>query len=64
MERQCRKICNLTGEDTSLHGLVEALRKRHDYFVSLGAKTSDHGLLEPYGLEISEKEQMKYLKGL
>jgi len=49
------KICSLTGEDTSLHGLVEALRKRHDYFVSIGAKTSDHGLLEPYGLEISEK---------
>jgi len=49
------KICQLTGEDTSLRGLVEALRKRHNYFAEMGAKASDHGLLEPYGLEVSEE---------
>ncbi|HXL03102.1 MAG TPA: glucuronate isomerase [Candidatus Atribacteria bacterium] len=49
------KICQLTEEDTSLQGLVEALRKRHDYFAEMGAKASDHGLLEPYGLEVSEE---------
>ncbi|MDI3543555.1 MAG: glucuronate isomerase [Candidatus Atribacteria bacterium] len=49
------KICQLTREDASLQGLVEALRKRHDYFAKMGAKASDHGLLEPYGLEVSEE---------
>ena len=49
------KICQLTGEDTTLTGLEAALRKRHDYFAQKGAKSSDHGLLEPYGLEITEK---------
>lgn len=48
-------ICMLTGKDTSLKGLLEALRERHDYFAQCGAKASDHGLLEPYGLEISQK---------
>jgi len=47
------RICALTGEDTTLHGLVEALRKRHAYFAELGARASDHGLLEPWGLEVS-----------
>jgi len=49
------RLCALTGEDTTLRGLVEALRKRHAYFASLGARASDHGLLEPFGLEVEEK---------
>ena len=49
------KICQLTGQDTTLKGLVEALRKRHTYFAEMGARASDHGLLEPYGLEISQR---------
>ncbi|GAG21565.1 unnamed protein product [marine sediment metagenome] len=49
------KICQLTGEDTTLKGLIEALRIRHSYFAKMGAKASDHGLLEPYGLEVSSK---------
>jgi len=49
------KICQLTGQETTLKGLVEALRIRHTYFAERGAKASDHGLLEPYGLTISQK---------
>ncbi|TET09769.1 hypothetical protein E3J84_04760 [Candidatus Aerophobetes bacterium] len=48
-----KEICQLTEEDTTLEGLVEALRKKHAYFAKMGARASDHGLLEPYGLEIS-----------
>lgn len=48
------RICQLTGEDTTLKGLVEALRKRHEYFAEHGARASDHGLLEPYGLDVTE----------
>jgi glucuronate isomerase len=49
------KICQLTGQDTTLKGLVEALRIRHTYFTERGAKASDHGLLEPYGLKVEQK---------
>ncbi|MBA7511397.1 Uronate isomerase [subsurface metagenome] len=49
------KICQLTRQDTTLKGLVEALRIRHSYFAERGAKASDHGLLEPYGLKIEQK---------
>lgn len=62
------KICQLTRQETTLKGLVEALRIRHSYFAESGAKASDHGLLEPYGLEISQKRaeqifQQIYNKG-
>ena len=43
------RICQLTGNDTTLTGLVEALRERHDYFAQRGAKASDHGLLNRMG---------------
>jgi len=49
------KICQLTGQDIALKGLVEALRIRHTYFAERRAKASDYGLLEPYGLKISQK---------
>jgi len=42
-------ICQLTEQDATLKGLIEALRIRHTYFTERGAKASDHGLLEPYG---------------
>ncbi|PKP60541.1 hypothetical protein CVT91_04900 [Candidatus Atribacteria bacterium HGW-Atribacteria-1] len=56
------KICQLTGQDIALNGLVEALRIRHTYFAKRGARASDHGLLEPYGLKVSLKraEQIFY----
>jgi glucuronate isomerase len=34
---------------------MEALAGRHEYFARRGARASDHGLLEPYGLEVKEK---------
>jgi glucuronate isomerase len=62
------RICQLTGQDTSLQGFVEALRRRHTYFAARGAKTSDHGLLEPCGLKIAQERveqifQQAYSKG-
>ena len=56
------KICQLTGQDTTLKGLVEALRIRHTYFAEMGARASDHGLLEPYGLIISQRRAEQIFK--
>jgi len=56
------KICQLTGQDTSLKGLVEALRVRHAYFARMGARSSDHGLLEPYGLVIPHRRAEQIFK--
>ena len=56
------KICQLTGQETTLKGLVKALRIRHSYFAKRGAKASDHGLLEPYGLKISQKRAEQIFK--
>ncbi len=50
-----KRICQLTGQDITLKGLIEALRIRHTYFAEKGARASDHGLLEPYGLKISQE---------
>lgn len=50
-----KRICELTEQDTTFKGLIKALRVRHAYFAERGAKASDHGLLEPYGLEISQE---------
>lgn len=49
------RICQLSGQDTTLKGLVEALKIRHTFFAKMGARASDHGLLEPYGLEVSQR---------
>ena len=62
------KVCQLTGQETTLKGFVEALRIRHSYFAERGARASDHGLLEPYGLEVSQERaeqifQEAYNKG-
>jgi len=48
------RLCDFAKEDTTLDGLVEALRKRHVYFAAMGARASDHGLLEPWGLEVNK----------
>jgi len=53
--KNVEKICELTRQDTTLKGLVEALRIRHSYFAEMGARASDHGLLEPYGLKVSQR---------
>ena len=54
------RICELTGQDTTLEGLIEALKIRHTYFAERGTKASDHGLLEPYGLAVS-KERAEFI---
>jgi len=53
---EVEKICQLTGQNIDLKGLVEALRKRHTYFAKMGARASDHGLVEPCGLEVSKRK--------
>lgn len=58
------KICQLTRQDTTLKGLVEALKIRHTFFVEMGAKASDHGLLEPYGLEIGRARAEQIFRGV
>ncbi|MBP3193889.1 glucuronate isomerase [Natronogracilivirga saccharolytica] len=35
---------------------LEALRRRHDYFDSLGCRASDHGIEEPFAEEYQESE--------
>jgi glucuronate isomerase len=40
---------------SSLNGLVDALRKRHDYFHGLGCRLSDHGLMVCYADFPSER---------
>jgi glucuronate isomerase len=57
------RICQLSGEDITLKGLVNALRKRHEYFAEHGARASDHGLLEPYGLDVSENRADEIFNG-
>ncbi len=53
--KSVEKICSITGENVTLKGLVNALRKRHAYFAEMGARASDHGLLEPYGFEVTHR---------
>lgn len=43
-------------EITSFPGLIEALRKRHDFFAAQGCRLSDHGLEEFYGEDYTETE--------
>ena len=38
---------------TSCGGLLDALAERRKYFASLGARSTDHGVLEPYTAELS-----------
>lgn len=40
--------------------LIEALRKRHDYFADAGCCLSDHGLEQIYAQDYTEKEINKY----
>jgi glucuronate isomerase len=49
------RICRKTRKEPTLKGFVAALRERHDYFAARGAKASDHGVLEPYGLEVPQE---------
>jgi glucuronate isomerase len=43
-------------EITDLPSLYDVLKKRHDFFESLGCRLSDHGVAEVYSEEITDKE--------
>ena len=43
-------------EIDSYTDLIEALRKRHDFFASMGCKLSDHGMETFYGADYTEME--------
>jgi glucuronate isomerase len=49
------RLLQKTRKKASLQGLVDALGERHDFFARKGSRASDHGLLEPYGLEVSKR---------
>jgi glucuronate isomerase len=51
------KLAEVAGmEIKSAQGLVEALRKRHDYFHQVGSRLSDHGLEFPYAADYTQSE--------
>ncbi|HSR12518.1 MAG TPA: glucuronate isomerase, partial [Thermodesulfobacteriota bacterium] len=56
---QVDRICRKTANPATLKGLLWALEERHGYFSSKGCRASDHGLLEPYGLEVSQSRAQK-----
>lgn len=49
------RYCDFSVRKSVVSEGTEALRERHDYFSERRAKASDHGLLEPYALEVTEK---------
>lgn len=52
-----RKLSDVSGiEITSYQTLLDALRKRHDFFDSVGCKLSDHGIEEFYASDYTEYE--------
>lgn len=44
-----------TGHDTQqLEGLLDALRERREYFISHGATSADHGVVEPFATRLDD----------
>jgi len=50
------KLCDKAASVHTLDGLLAALKKRHDYFAEAGCRASDHGLLEPFGYVVEQKD--------
>lgn len=51
------KLSEVSGVTISnFNGLIEALRKRHDFFASVGCKLSDHGIEEFYAEDYTQAE--------
>ncbi len=48
------ELCEKTGKDKTLEGLLDALTERHDSFAQNGCVASDHGIYQPYGLDFKE----------
>jgi glucuronate isomerase len=52
-----KKLGAVTDLDmSSLSGFLEGIRKRHDYFASVGCRLSDHGIEEIYADDYTGKE--------
>jgi glucuronate isomerase len=51
------KICRVAGvsNNGSYYDLLEALRKRHDFFASMGGRLSDHGLEHIYATSFDDR---------
>ena len=49
-------------EIKSFSSLIEALRKRHDYFADAGCRLSDHGIEQFYASDYTEKDLNNILK--
>ncbi len=59
------KLSELTGiEIKSVSDLMEALRKRHDYFESMGCRLSDHGIEEMYAHDYTTGEVENIFKNV
>ena len=59
------KLSVAAGMEISTYaGLMEALRKRHDFFESMGCKLSDHGLETFYAADYTDKEIEKIFKNV
>lgn len=60
------KLSNNFDQDISqLDGLLDALKKSHDYFEGMGCVASDHGILEPISYEVDkERAEAIYSKAL
>jgi glucuronate isomerase len=52
-----KKLEEVTGKEiTDFTSFLEAIRKRHDYFHSMGCRISDHGLNTMYAEDFTERE--------
>ena len=48
------ELCEKTENNKTLDGLLNALAERHDYFSQQGCAASDHGIYQPYGLDVKD----------
>lgn len=49
-------LCGKRKEKPSFDGLLNALKKSHDFFAEYGCRASDHGIKVPYGFKVDEED--------
>jgi glucuronate isomerase len=55
------KLSHLTGISTfNFAGLIDALKKRHDFFAEMGCRLSDHGLETMYAADYNDAQIEEY----
>ena len=47
-------LCEKTNHEKTLNGLLNSVADRHDFFAERGCAATDHGIYQPYGLEVKE----------